>query len=306
MIEPRIISLLPSGTEIVAALGLGVHLVGRSHECDYPPEVESLPVCSEPKYHSDGPSPEINKAVRDILEGALSIYTIDIDLIKSLKPTHIITQSLCEVCAVSTGELQEALNEFATTESVSIIDLNPGDDGPIYADVLNLASSLNVEEAGQRVFESMQGSFRKIMDKTQSFDGPRVAHIEWIEPLMVTGHWTYDLIDLLGAFNCFQSDMERWISFKDLVKADPEIIVIAPCGFGIERSQEDMHLLTKNTEWEWLLAVVCDRVYIADGHQYFNRSGPRLVDSAEILAEIYYPELERKHEGTGWVKFEGK
>ena len=300
----RIISLLPSGTETVAALGLSAQLVGRSHECDYPLAVRDLPACSEPKYPSEGTSPEINKAVRVILQEALSIYTVDIDLIKSLKPTHIITQSQCEVCAVSTDELQEALNEFISKQSVTVIDLNPESMEHIYADMIGIASSLNVSAAGREVVDKMKESFSSLVEKTVGLDRPKIAHIEWIEPIMVAGHWTYDLIDMAGAENSFPDDNKRWISFEDLLKANPDKIVIAPCGFSIERTLREMHFLTTKPGWDSLAAVRSNEVYLSDGNQYFNRSGPRLVDSAEILSEIYHPELGAGYKGKGWLKFE--
>ena len=302
----RIISLLPSGTETVAALGMVDHLVGRSHECDFPLGVGNLPVCSEPKYPSEGTSLEIDRAVREILEDALSIYKIDIDLIKSLQPTHIITQSQCEVCAVSTDELQEALDTFIEQKSIQVIDLNPESMKHIYSDIVRIASSLNVAGEGEAIIANMRASFDALATSTSKLEKPRVAHIEWIEPIMVAGHWTYDLIDWAGGINTFPDEKKRWIKFEELITANPDKIVVAPCGFSIERTLNEMQYLTNQSDWNSLKAVLANEVYISDGHQYFNRSGPRLVDSAEILAEMYYPKLERKHEGSGWVKYNSR
>ncbi|MBN4072140.1 ABC transporter substrate-binding protein [Flavobacteriales bacterium AH-315-E23] len=290
----------------MAAIGMGEYLVGRSHECDFPEEVVALPVCSEPRYKSDGTSSEINKVVREKLEDALSIYTVDIDLIKSLRPTHIITQSQCEVCAVSTDELQEALKELIEEESVTVVDLNPESMEHIYNDMLRIASSLSVETAGEELIANMKKSFSALAERTVGRNRPSIAHIEWIDPIMVAGHWTYDLIEWAGGDNCFPDPNKRWIGFDELVQANPDKIVVAPCGFSIEHSLKEMHFLTGNPKWEVLRAVQNDEVFISDGHQYFNRSGPRLVDSAEILAEVYHADLGDKYRGRGWIEFEGK
>ncbi|MBL4656864.1 MAG: cobalamin-binding protein [Flavobacteriales bacterium] len=303
MSDPRIISLLPSGTEVVAALGLSGYLVGRSHECDYPVEVQLLPICSEPKYPSEGSSPEINRAVEEVLQDALSIYKVDIELIKSLQPTHIITQSQCEVCAVSTDELQEALDNYINDQVITVVDLNPESMDHIYNDIHRIAEALSVNREGERVVEEMKLGFSELKLKTSDLYKPSVAHVEWIEPIMVAGHWTYDLIDMAGGLNTFPDENKRWIDFEELLKVNPEKLVIAPCGFSIEKTLSEMHFLTEKNGWDTLNVVVHGEVYISDGNQYFNRSGPRLTDSAEILAEIFHPQLGNGHEGAGWIRY---
>jgi len=303
--EKRIISLLPSGTEIVAALGMADQLVGRSHECDYPLEVRGLPVCSSPKYHSEGTSADINREVESILREALAIYNVDVECIRSLKPTHIVTQSQCEVCAVSTDELQEALNECIEQDEVTVIDLNPENLERVLDNVLQVANALDVYKRGKSVVKNMRGSFEAINNKTKEIlNKPIVAHIEWIEPIMVAGHWMMTLIEMAGGKNCFPDEDKRWIQFEDIVKYNPDKIVIAPCGFTIERTLQDMFFFENRMEWKSLKAVQNNEVYICEGNKYFNRPGPRLVDSVEILFEVFHPETaQQKHYQSGWVKY---
>ena len=300
----RIISLLPSGTEIVYALGLEQYLVGRSHECDYPKEVQKLPVCSQPKYRSEGTSAEINRSVEEILRDALSIYTVDVEMIKALKPTHILTQSQCEVCAISTGELQNALKEVLREQDMTVIDSNPHSLGQIFCNIQEVADAANVSGAGESMVEELKTTFDEIRNRTKNIKPkPTVAHIEWIEPVMVGGHWMMSLIEWAGGRNCFPDEYKRWISFGDIVAQNPEKIVIAPCGFSIERSLQDMFYFEQKKEWRTLDAFKNNEVYVCDGSSYFNRPGPRLADSLEILTEIYHPTLfSRKYNDLAWIR----
>jgi iron complex transport system substrate-binding protein len=300
----RIISLLPSATEVVCSLGLAERLVGRSHECDFPKQVQRLPICSEPKYRSDGTSAEINKAVKTILELSLSIYKVDVEKIKALKPTHIITQSQCAVCAVSTDELQEALNEYLKDAQVTVIDLNPESLEQVFDDIMLIANSTGVTQRGELLVNQMKQSFEKIHSKTKNLTNkPTVADIEWIEPILVGGHWMFSLIEIAGGKNCFTDEKRRWIKIEDIVEKNPDKIIIAPCGFSIQRTFQDMFFLENKKEWKTLSSVRSGEVYVCDGNHYFNRPGPRLVDSAEILAEIFHPEIfHPKHHLSVWVK----
>lgn len=300
----RIISLLPSATEIVCSLGLTEQLVGRSHECDFPKEVQQLPICSEPKYRSDGTSAEINKAVKTILELSLSIYKVDVEKIKALKPTHIITQSQCAVCAVSTDELQEALNEYLKDDKVTVIDLNPESLEQVFDDIMLIANPTGVTQRGESLINQMKQSFEKIHSKTKNLTyKPTIADIEWIEPILVGGHWMMSLIEIAGGKNCFPDENKRWLTFEQLQEKNPDKIIIAPCGFSIQRTFQDMYFLENRKEWETLKAVHYMEVYVCDGNNYFNRPGPRLVETAEILAEIFHPKIfPSNHHFIGWTK----
>jgi iron complex transport system substrate-binding protein len=306
MPEPRIISLLPSATEIVYAFGLQDRLVGRSHECDFPPEVQALPICSQPKYQSYGSSADINTAVETILREALSIYRVDVERIEALEPTHIITQSQCAVCAVSTDELRAALRESLHVEAIHLIDLNPESLDQVWGSILLAADSLDVHRKGEELVNTMRAGFEAVRATAQAAPAkPRIAYLEWIEPIMVAGHWIRSLIELAGGQNVFPDKDQRWMSFEQLVEQNPDKIVIAPCGFSIQRSMKDMSVLQHKPEWKTLKAVQNHEVYVCDGNHYFNRPGPRLVESLEILAEIFQPGLfPAQHHESGWIKFE--
>jgi iron complex transport system substrate-binding protein len=300
----RIVSLIASATEIVCALGLRDQLVGRSHECDYPADVKTLPQCTEPKFTPDGTSFEIDQKVRTILEQSLSVYRVHAQVLDELQPTHIITQSQCEVCAVSLKDVEAAACELIQSRP-KIISLEPNQLSDVWNDIEIVASALNVPDRGKKLIANMQQRMADI-SSTRSGDQVSLAYIEWIDPLMAGGNWMPELIERAGAINLFglaglHSPPLQWDAF---VAADPDVIVVAPCGFDIPRTLEDMHFLTEREEWGKLKAVQTNRVYIADGNQYFNRPGPRLVDSLEILAEICYPdEFSFDHETTGWVPF---
>lgn len=304
MQELRIISLLPSATETVFALGLGEFLVGRSHDCDYPEPATSLPVCSSPRYQTSGNSAEIDRAVEEVLKDAVSIYEIDLEKIKALKPTHIITQSLCKVCAVSTDEIEKLLGEYIHENPVKFIDLNPKSLDHALADFVKIASQLGHFDKGFKLRIAINNAILKINMKANMLGKkPTVAIIEWIDPLMVAGLWMYDLVELAACRNAFPRDEKKQkIEFTELAAKDPEKIIIAPCGFGIDKTQDELAVLKKHPGWKDLRAVKNGEVYLVDGSAYFNRPGPRLLDSLEILAEIIHPEdFPGKHNEKDWI-----
>jgi len=301
----RIVSLLPSATEIVCALGLSGNLVGRSHECDYPPEVARLPVLTAPRFSLEGASAEVDRRVKSILQDALSVYRVDADQLMALRPDVIVTQSQCEVCAVSENELTAALAQWmGAAASPAVVSLRATSLDGVLADIEQVASALGVEQAGAQVTASIRGRIVQIKQRAASADfRPGVATIEWIDPLMSGGNWMPELIEMAGGANLFGEAGQHspWIKFEQLAAANPDMIFVAPCGFGIERSFQELGALSRNPAWSNLPAVKNERVFVADGNQYFNRPGPRLVESLEILAEILHPELfSFGHQGTGW------
>ena len=301
----RIISLIPSATEIVCALGFENRMVGRSHECDFPVGVKTLPVCTEPKIDSEVSSAEIDHRIKEILEKALSIYKVHVDKLKELKPNLIVTQSQCEVCAVSLKDVEKAINQFIGSKP-KIVSLEPNSLADIYDDILRVASALDVTNAGNRFVENMKENVKKIEEKSRNLVKPKIGCIEWIEPLMAAGNWVPELVDKAGGKNLFgvAGEHSPWMKLKDLVEMDPDIIVVMPCGFDIERIKKELHVLTKKEEWSKLRAVKNNKVYVVDGNQYFNRPGPRILDSLEILAEIFHPEaFQFGYENKGWEKF---
>lgn len=302
----RIVSLIASSTEIVHALGLGSEMVGRSHECDYPESVKQLPVCTSPKFRTDGTSYEIDQRVRAIVQESLSVYRVDAAALDRLKPTHVITQAQCEVCAVSLKDVESAVCEMIASRPV-IVSLEPNALEDIFDDISKVAVALNVETAGQELTRTMRGRIEEIRAICASADRhPRVACIEWIDPLMAAGNWMPELIELAGGINLFGEAKKHspYMSWDALVQADPDVIFVSPCGFDIDRTMQEMHLLASKPGYAQLRAVRDNKVFVIDGNQYFNRPGPRVIESLEIMAELLHPDqFPTKHEHTGWLHF---
>ena len=302
----RIVSLLPAATEIVCALGLEGQLVGRSHECDYPGSIKYLPVCSEANFPDGLSSNDIDIKVKEILADALSIYTVKREVIKELSPDVVITQAQCEACAVSLEEVEKALDNYLDKQT-HIVSLQPNKLEDIFKDIQTVADALGVTSAGNTLIEDLQERVDIIRHKLKYVESrPTVACIEWLEPMMVSGNWIPELVGLAGGKSLLVEAGKHspYIQWDDILLADPEIIVIMPCGFSIERTMREMDLLLNLPQFADTRAAKNNQIYIADGNQYFNRPGPRIVDSIEIMAEIIHPKLfSFGYEGNGWIKF---
>ena len=306
MTQHRIVSLIASATEIVCALGFEKDLVGRSHECDYPPPVKLLPVCTSPKFNVEGTSYEIDQRVKAILQDALSVYRVDANLLEELRPTHIITQSQCEVCAVSLKDVEQAVCELTSSNPI-IVSLEPNALRDVWADIKRVGKALDSEDRAESLVARLQSGISEIMQKAGSVKiHPTVACIEWIDPLMAGGNWMPELIEMAGGINLFGEAGKHspWMTWDELSATDPDIIIVSPCGFDIDRTVDEMALLTSKPGWPGLKAVRAGRVIVADGNQYFNRPGPRLLESLEILAEAFHPDtFDFQHEGRGWIRY---
>ncbi len=297
-------SLIASATEIVCGLGRGGWLVGRSHECDFPPEVERLPALTSPKFKVEGTSAEIDARVQQIVRDGLSVYRVDGDALKALAPDIIVTQDHCEVCAVSLSDVQAATCTW-TGQSVEIVSLKPDSMADTYADIRRVARALDAAEAGEALVSDMQRRMAAVGAGVAGRGRPRVAFVEWVEPLMAGGNWMPELIAAAGGHNLFGEAGKHsdWMQWEELAAADPDVIIVAPCGYGLERCLEELPLLQAKRGWAHLQAVRMGRVYFADGNSYFNRPGPRLADSAEMLAEMLWGGIAgQHHEGTAWVR----
>ncbi len=281
---PRIVSLIASATEIVYALGQFDHLVGRSHECDYPEAVDRLPVCTRPRIPVDGNSREIDRLVKEAARTSISIYDIFEETLQRLEPTHILTQIQCEVCAVSLRDVEAAIARGMKGHP-EIVSLQPNSLSDIWDDFRRVARALGIAEHGEEVVRGLQARMKRSAGTGAL---PRVACIEWIEPLMAAGNWTPELIELAGGVNLFGEPGKHspWMTWEQLVEADPDIVIIAPCGFDVARTQKEMYWLTDRPDWRNLRAVATNRLYLADGNQYFNRPGPRVVETFEMLIEM--------------------
>lgn len=300
----RVASMLASATEIVAALGFRDALVARSHECDFPADVESLPCCTEPKIDLRGSSRDIDDRVKAVVQEGLSVYRVDGDALKALRPDVIVTQSQCEVCAVSESDLRQAVCDWLDA-TPNIVTLKPDALADIWTDFQNVADALGAPARGRALIKSLQGRMASVEQKAGSIaERPSIACIEWIDPLMAGGNWMPELVRMAGGTNLFGTAGAHspWMTWEALRQADPEVIAVLPCGFDIARTRREMPALTRRADWPGLRAVRTGRVYLTDGNQYFNRPGPRIADSLEILAELLHPEhFDFGHRGRGWV-----
>ena len=302
----RIVSLLPSATEIIDCLGLTEALVGRSHECDYPPSVKDLPICTEARLDSNKKSGEIDAEVKTLIEEALSIYKIKIDVLEQLQPTHIVTQDQCDVCAVNFAEVEKAIAKLINSHP-QIISLQPNLLNEVWEDIRGVAQTIGVDATS--VLNQLQTRNNTIVLKVKDLPDeslPTVLALEWTEPLMGGGNWIPELIENAGGkpLLSVKGEHSPYLSWESLIDANPEVIVIMPCGFDLERTEQESQVLKQHPEWNSLQAVKNDQVFIVDGNAYFNRPGPRLVDSAEILAEIFHPQLfDFGYRGTSWKPF---
>ena len=308
MPEPRIVSLIASATEIVCALGFEESMVGRSHECDFPPSVEKLPVCSSSKVDVDGSSRAIDDQVRAIVADALSVYRVDAALLDDLAPTVIVTQTQCEVCAVSLKDVEQAVCELVASEP-KIVSLEPMDLGDVFRDIRTVAAALGRPERAERLNAGLTARLDAIRERSSGLGArPVVACIEWIDPLMHAENWVPELVEIAGGTVMVGEPGRHsgYFEFERMIEADPDVIAVMPCGFDIPRTAAEMPPLAAQPGWSELSAVRNDRVFLTDGNQYFNRPGPRVVESAEILAELLYPEVfDFGHRGSGWTEWVG-
>lgn len=301
----NVVSLLPSATEIVCALGCGDRLVGRSHECDFPPEVSGLPALTGPKLDPDGTSYQIQERVEAILREGLAVYRVELDRLRAVEPDLVVTQEQCQVCAVSSEQLERLVRE-ALDPAPRILSLDPTDLEWALEDMERVAEALEVPGRGRaltdRIMDEMEAVGRKA--RAPGVETPSVAMIEWLDPLMAAGNWMPELVRLAGGKPAFGRAGEHSgpLEWEELREADPDVMAVAPCGFTVERTRREMSALMEREDWAGLQAVQAGRVFLVDGHSYMNRPGPRLVESLEILAEVAHPELfDFGHEGNGWV-----
>ncbi len=309
----RIISLLASATETVAALGCLDQIVGRSHECDYPSEIGVLPVVSTVQIDITTTSAEIDTQVKqrtqkkyepeDPALKALSIYAIDVARLQELRPDVIFTQTQCEVCAVSERDVTQAIAQLTGLEP-RVVSLSPYRLQDIWEDMLRVGLVLGKRDQAQALVKRCQQRLTDLAIQTVAFGSkPRVAILEWLDPLMATGNWTPELVAYAGGENIF-GEIGRhssWLTWEELQVADPDVIVLAPCGYALERTMVDVPLLQKHPVWADLKAVRDERVFAIDGNHYLNRSGPRLVESAELLGHVIWGErLGIPVDNKGW------
>lgn len=289
MSGPRIVSLLPSATEIVCALGAAPELVGVSHECDFPPTVSDRAVLTRSRIGPGASSLAIDAAVREVVRDALSIYEVDEALLASLDPDVIVTQDLCEVCAVSLDDVKRAVGRLVRRDEVRLVSLAPTRLDEIFGDVDRIARAIGREDEGAAVRAGLEGRVTSIARRAaQSRVRPRVVSLEWLDPLMLGGMWMPELVSLAGgvAIGSHTGEPAPTVSPRDLAALEPDVIVAKPCGFSLARALEERDVLERG------LAFVAPtaRVYVTDGNALFNRPGPRVVESLEVMAACVHPE----------------
>ena len=303
----RVVSLIASATEIVCALGFEDELVGRSHECDYPPGIERLPACCSSKVKVEASSREIDDQVRSLVGDGLSVYRVDPDLLNRLAPTVIVTQTQCDVCAASLEDVERAVCELVTSNPV-LVSLEPMALGDVWKDIRSVASALGDPARGDALVARLQTRLDDLHARTRTIQPrPTVGCIEWTDPLMMAGNWVPELVEIAGGIDPLGEAGKHsgYVEIERLAETDPDVIAIMPCGFDIERGAREMAPLVAHPEWRQLSAVRSGRVVVTDGNQYFNRPGPRLVESAEILAEFLHPDqFDFGHFGRGWTWWE--
>jgi iron complex transport system substrate-binding protein len=290
---PRIVSMLPAATEIVAALGLADALVGVSHECDHPPEVASRPQVTHCEIHGGAlPSGAIDAWVTDTLTATGTLYTMDEPLLRRLQPEVIVTQRLCDVCAVG----YDSVTGFAATlpGPPVVVNLEPATLTDIFDDVRRVARACGVPERAETVVAGLKARVEAVRARaTRAARRPRTVVLEWIDPPFASGHWNPELVAIAGGVEVLgrKGQPSRRVAWEEVRAARPEVVIVACCGFDLARTGRDLPLLFAREGWAELPAVRDGRVYAVDGSQYFARPGPRVVDTLEIVAEILQPEL---------------
>ena len=299
----RIASLIPSATEIVCALGFEKWLVGRSHECDFPRSVRALPALTRAKLDVGGASARIDRDVRTLLEQGLSVYEVDVEGLRRASPDWILTPDQCAVCAASLADVETALAQY-TGAAPRVLSLDPRTLGDVLRDAIRVASALGAPERGRALAERLQVRISDLGERAAgTASRPTVACVEWIDPLMTAGNWMPELVALAGGRAAFGETgrASTWTTWEALRDADPDVLVVLPCGFDLARTRAELGPLVAQPGFEELRALRNGRAVIVDGNQYMNRPGPRLAESLEILCETIHPEaFEPRHRGEGW------
>ena len=291
---PRIVSLLSSVTELLFALDVDTQLVGTSHECDYPAGALEKTRVTGAHVDATRSSSEIDDSVRDQLETRQSLYRLDVTTIRDLAPDVIITQAQCEVCAIHYDEVVELVRAEPALRDTQILALHSNTWDQVFQDMVTVGDAIGCRSRVERLVESYQERIRSIAERleTAAVERPRVICVEWIDPLMVSGNWVPTLVEKAGGRHGISDENvpSQYYPWSRVQEFDPEFLVVCPCGFDVERSCQELHLLKDLPGWRSLSAVRDDRVVVLDGNAYLNRSGPRLVETVEILAHLMHPE----------------
>ena len=300
----KVVSLLPSATEIVCALGLQDQLVGISHSCDYPVEITGRTVITRTSVPKDASSQEIDEFVRGYLGDHAALYQLNLDALEATAPDVIVSQRLCDVCAVSSDDVEAAFSSLSNRPN--LVDLEPEILADVFADIKRVGEALGVASRADDVIGALQNRVDTVAQRTASIpveNRPRVALLEWLLPPFNSGHWNPELVELAGGIDCLgpAGKPSRTVSWQDVLQAQPDVLVIGCCGFSRQRAIEDFEQLVEIPEWQLLMKRVGGKVLVTDGNAYFSRPGPRLVDGLEALAHALHPGVHTESETDAQV-----
>jgi iron complex transport system substrate-binding protein len=305
----RIVSLLPSATEILFALGLDQQIVGVSHECDFPPAARSKTVVIHSRIRKDASPSEIDRSVREFSARGESVYAVDAEALRSLSPDLIVTQDLCHVCAASPEDLAAVLANFESKPEV--LSLNPLDLGDVWRDILLVGEQTFHPHAAEKLIESigeklgtLEQKIQSADDKQQGADRPAVAFLEWLQPIYVGGHWVPGMINFAGGRDVFgePSRPSFRVTLDDVIAAQPEVLIAAPCGYTAAQAREEYRSIDFPVAWQDIPAVRNGRIYALDASSYFSRPGPRLVIGVEILAKLLHSAIDVSREAEAAIE----
>jgi iron complex transport system substrate-binding protein len=298
----RIVSLLPSATEMLFALGFDREVVGVSHECDFPPAARTKRVVIQSRIAHDATPAEIDRQVREYVARGESLYAVDAQALEELAPDLIVTQDLCHVCAASPDDLATALARF--TQPPQVLCLNPLDLGDVWRDILWVGEETGRTQAAESLLEKIgqkHGEIESLMQNVSNH--PRVAFLEWLQPFYVGGHWVPEMIKRAGGIDVFGSPRKPTfrVNLQDIVEATPDVIVVSPCGYGADQARNEYRAMDLPDQWNAIPAVRNNRVYALEANGYFSRPGPRLATGIEILAKAFHPSLEVSQEAESAI-----
>ncbi|MCE9548382.1 MAG: cobalamin-binding protein [Planctomycetia bacterium] len=308
----RIASLLSAATEILYALGLGDQVVGVSHECDYPPGVERKPRLTFSHIDSAAESGQIDEQVRQRVARGEPLYGVDEAALAQLRPDLIVTQAQCDVCAVRYEDVLATVRRIDPTGTINVVSLNPASLADVVADVARIGYAAGAGDAARQLVGRLDARINAVRQATTPLaphERPRVVLIEWTEPLMVAGNWTPELAEIAGGEYTLAraGSHSGYVDWETIRRYDPQLIVVSACGFDLPRTIREAARLHQLPGWSDLSAVRAGRVWAADGNAYFNRPGPRLVDSLELLGHLTHPERvpsPRVAGSLGWQRIE--
>lgn len=287
----RVVTLLPSATQIVTALGLADSLVGVSHGCDHSPMVRALPKMTRTRIPHTADSETIDACVREYVEGGTALYELDLEALRQARPDVVVSQGLCDVCAVSTGAVDDAVRSLPGRPV--LIDLTPNTLDEVFFDIERVAAALDAIAAGRALLGKLRDRRDRVAARTAAIPfarRPRVAFLEWLIPPFSGGHWNPELVRLAGGVNLFGEDgaPSRTLHWQEIVEAQPDVVFIACCGFTADRAMRDVEIVRETAPWRRLPAVANGRVHVTDGVAFFASPGPSLIDALELLAEVLH------------------